>query len=96
MVFFEKQSTSFRTFLNNKLSNAEIPFTFRLESMPVLQNEQRGTCEHFYIHENFIQNKFLTRQGGQRFIFKDQVIMNLFNLEQTIYLSPSEDMVLKV
>jgi len=49
-----------------------------------------------YLHEWFIQNRFIDHKGGQKFIFEDDIILNLVNSSQPITFTPEETMVLKV
>ena len=37
-----------------------------------------------YLTQDFIQNKFITGQNGQRFFFQDKTVIDLVNLEQRI------------
>jgi len=52
--------------------------------------------DKLYMAEDFIQNRFIDHRGGQKFIFDDDIILNLVNVSQTIRLEPEEDMLLKM
>lgn len=49
-----------------------------------------------YLSEKFIQNRFIDDRAGQKFIFDDDVILNLVNSSQKISITPEADMLLKV
>lgn len=37
-----------------------------------------------YLTQDFIQNKFITGQAGQKFFFSDKTVIDLVNLEQRV------------
>lgn len=37
-----------------------------------------------FLTENFIQDKYITGQQGQRFVFSDKMVIDLVNLEQKV------------
>lgn len=49
-----------------------------------------------YLSEQFIQNRFIDHRGGQKFIFDDDIILNLINSSQSVSIVPEADMLLKV
>ena len=62
-----------------------------------MQNEERVMCgDKLYLNQDFIQNRFIDHRGGQKFIFDDDIILNLVNSTQDITITPEEDMLLKM
>jgi len=62
-----------------------------------VQNEERVMCgDKLYLNQDFIQNRFIDHRGGQKFIFDDDIILNLVNSTQDITITPEEDMLLKM
>lgn len=46
----------------------------------MVQNEERAMCgDKLYLSESFLQNRFIENRGGQKFIFDDDIILNLIN-----------------
>jgi len=41
LTFFDQQSPDLRTYISEEVGLESIPFTFKLTSFPVLQNEER-------------------------------------------------------
>ena len=44
----------------------------------------------------FIQNRFIDGKAGQKFIFDDDIILNLINSTQSFKIEPEEDMLIKM
>lgn len=62
----------------------------------MVQNEERTMCgDKLYLSETFIQNRFIEDRDGQKFIFDDDIILNLINASQSILFTPERDMLLK-
>lgn len=80
LTFFEEQSTEVRKFIQQEAGLVNIPFTFKMRSYPVLQNEERVNCPYMFLEKDFIQNKFIEGMQGQRFFYSDKIILNVFNL----------------
>ena len=49
-----------------------------------------------FLMEEFIQQKFIDGQTGQKFHFEDKVIMNLYDLRQELLIVPELDSHIKV
>ena len=49
-----------------------------------------------YLTQDFIQNKFITGQNGQRFFFTDKTVIDLVNLEQRLTIFAEQDSYIKV
>ena len=52
--------------------------------------------DKLYLHQHFIQNRFIDGNQGQRFTFEDNVIVNLMDLVQTTEITPEVDMYIKI
>ena len=74
-----------------------MPFSFELQAVPVVQNEEHTMCDDkLYLHENFIQDRFIDGRKGNKFTFDDQVLLNLVQPFQLINIHPEEDMLIKM
>lgn len=82
--------------MSNELGLENTPISITIEAFPILQNEERSTCPYMYLTQDFIQNKFITGQAGQKFFFSDKTVIDLVNLEQRITIFPEQDSFLKV
>jgi len=49
-----------------------------------------------FLMEEFIQQKFIDGQSGQKFHFQDKIIMNLYDLKAQVLIQPELDSHLKV
>ena len=68
-----------------------------MQATPIIQNEDRQHCKHrLFLHENFIQNRFLEGKGGRRFTFDEDMLISFAHNAQKIFLKPEVDMILKV
>lgn len=52
--------------------------------------------DKLYIHENFIQDRFIDGRHGNKFTFDDQILLNLVQPSQLINIHPEEDMLIKM
>ena len=52
--------------------------------------------DKLYLHENFIQDRFIDGRKGKKFTFDDQVLLNLVQPFQLINIHPEEDMLIKM
>jgi hypothetical protein len=65
LMIYDQQENSVRRWLVNDAELEEVPFTFELTAVPVIQNEERVMCgQRLYLAEHFIQNRFLEGQKG--------------------------------
>ena len=97
LIIYDQEENSVRRWLHNDAGLIDVPFTFELQASPVVQNEERVMCDNkLYLHEQFIQSRFIDHRGGQKFIFDDDIILNLVNSSQQVAIVPEADMLLKV
>jgi hypothetical protein len=73
-----------------------VPFSVYIESFPILQNEIRENCPYMNLMDDFIQQKFIDGQSGQKFHFADKIIMNLVDLKSKFIIVPELDSHIKV
>ena len=52
--------------------------------------------DKLYLTDTFIQHRFIDGRDGQKFIFIDDVLLNVVNNSQFMHLEPEQDMLLKV
>jgi hypothetical protein len=97
LLIFDQEETSVRRWLQEDAGLSDVPFSFELQASPVVQNEERVMCGNkLYLAEQFLQNRFIDQRGGQKFIFDDDIILNLVNSSQQVSIVPEADMLLKV
>ena len=97
LVIFDQQDNSVRQWLRDDAGLDRVPFTFELQAVPILQNEERVMCEDkLYLTDHFFQNRFIEGRKGHKFTFDDDIILSLVNSSQSLKIVPEEDMVLKV
>ena len=69
-----------RQWLREDAGLDRVPFTFELQAVPIVQNEERVMCgDKLYLTEHFFQNRFIAGRKGQKFTFDDQIILSLVN-----------------
>ena len=96
-MIYDQQENSVRNCLVHDAQLDEVPFTFELTAVPILQNEERTMCrDKQFLSESFIQNRFITGKGGQKFVFDDDIILNLYNATEEMHCKPEKDMIVKV
>lgn len=77
LIIFDMPSTPASQFIVNEAQLSRAPFTFELQATPIIQNEDRQHCKHrLFLHENFIQNRFLEGKGGRRFTFDEDMLIS--------------------
>jgi len=97
LTIFDQQESHIRNWITNEAGLTSVPFTFELQAVPILQNEERVMCnDKLFLTESFIQSRFIDNRAGQRFTFDDNVIFSLINATQKIKITPEEDMLLKM
>jgi len=97
LLIYDQQETHIRNWMTNQAGLVSVPFTFELQAVPIVQNEERVMCgDKLYLTETFIQSRFIDGRGGQKFTFEDNVIFSLVNATQKIRFTPEEDMLLKM
>ena len=75
----------------------KVPFSFELTATPIVQNEDRGMCnDRLFLHDDFIQNRFIEGKKGRRFTFDEEILVAFAHNKQRVNLNPEKDMVLKV
>ena len=80
IIVFDQQENDVRRWLSHDAGLRQVPFTFELQSTPIVQNEERVMCgDKLLLSEMFIQNRFIRDKAGQRFTFEDDMILNLVN-----------------
>jgi hypothetical protein len=97
LVIFDQEENSLHRWLTRDLGLSSVPFTFELQAVPIVQNEERVMCgDKLYLSEWFIQNRFIEGRGGQRFTFDDNIILSLMTPVQKVNIHPEEDMLIKI
>jgi hypothetical protein len=97
LTIFDQQESHIRKWITNEAGLTSVPFTFELQAVPIVQNEERVMCgDKLFLTESFIQSRFIDNRAGQRFTFDDNVIFSLINATQKIKIVPEEDMLLKM
>lgn len=97
LIIYDQEENSVRRWLTHSVGLSTVPFTFELQAVPIVQNEERVMCgDKFYLTEEFIQQRFIDQRGGHRFTFEDDILISLVNSTQRINLTPEEDMLLKI
>lgn len=96
LVLFDQEENSVRKWLHTEGGLEAVPFSFELQASPIVQNEERAMCgDKIFLSENYLQNRFIEGRQGQKFIFDDDIILNLINASQSITFTPEKDMLLK-
>jgi hypothetical protein len=97
LTIFDQQENSVRRWLSGQGGLTTVPFTFELQAVPIVQNEERTMCgDKLFLTESFIQSRFIDGKAGQRFSFDDMVIFSLMNATQKVRITPEVDMLLKM
>lgn len=54
-------------------------------------------CDNkLYVHENFIQDRFIEGRSGAKFTFDEQILLSLVTRSQRINIKPEEDSLIKI
>jgi hypothetical protein len=54
LIIFDQQDNSVRQWLRDDAGLDRVPFTFELQAVPILQNEERVMCgDKLYLTEHF-------------------------------------------
>ena len=72
LIIFDQEENSLHRWLTHDLGLSTVPFTFELQAVPIVQNEEHTMCDDkLYLAENFIQNRFIDGRGGAKFTFDE-------------------------
>lgn len=97
LTIFDQEENSVRRWLTHDAGLQTVPFTFELQAIPVVQNEERVMCgDKLFLTESFIQSRFIDHRNGEKFVFDDNILLSLMSTTQTIKIEPEADMLMKV
>lgn len=55
LIIFVQEDRTLHRWLTEDLGLSHVPFTFELQAVPIVQNEEHTMCDDkLYLHENFI------------------------------------------